>query len=143
MIYYYYKNKKELFDEIIKKDYFDLLKRQAAQLKIDNSIDFYTKFVYGLNKLSSHDKKVYRLGIKVYLSFDQKRVTFVCHMLMLIYNMLPVYDFPLNKNNILGTLGFQLLLSGPAEEILYRALPITMLVHVLGKSVKVKWGITL
>ena len=70
-------------------------------------------------------------------------VTLVCHLLMLIYNMLPVYDFPLNKNNILGTLGFQLLLSGPAEEILYRALPITMLEHVLGKSVKVKWGITL
>ncbi len=70
-------------------------------------------------------------------------VTLICHILMLIYNMLPVYDFPLNKNNILGTLGFQLLLSGPAEEILYRALPITMLVYILGKSVKVKWGITL
>ncbi len=70
-------------------------------------------------------------------------VTLVCHILMLIYNMLPVYDFPLNQNNILGTLGFQLFLSGPAEEILYRALPITMLVHVLGKSVKLKRGITL
>lgn len=32
MIYYYYTSKKELFDEIIKKDYFDLLKRQAALL---------------------------------------------------------------------------------------------------------------
>lgn len=70
-------------------------------------------------------------------------VTLVCHMLMLIYNILPVYDFPLNKNNILGTLSFQLLLSGPAEEILYRAIPITMLVHVLGESIKVKWSITL
>lgn len=70
-------------------------------------------------------------------------VKLICHILMLIYDMLPVYDFPLNKNNILGTLGFQLLLSGPAEEILYRALPITMLVYILGKSLKVKWGITL
>ena len=70
-------------------------------------------------------------------------VTLVCHILMLINNMLPVYEFPLNTNNVLGTLGFQLLLSGPAEEILYRALPITVLVLVLGKSVKVKWGITL
>ena len=70
MIYYYYKNKKELFDEIIKKDYFDLLKRQAAHLKTDNIIDFYTKFVFELNNLSSYDKKVYRLGIKVYLGFD-------------------------------------------------------------------------
>ena len=70
-------------------------------------------------------------------------ITLVVHILMLINNSLPVYNFPLNKTNILGTLGFQLFLSGPVEEILYRALPITMLVHVLGKSVKVKWGITL
>ena len=70
-------------------------------------------------------------------------VTFVCHILMLINNTLPIYEFPLNKSNILGTLGFQLFLSGPSEEILYRALPITILVHVLGKGVKVKWNITL
>jgi AcrR family transcriptional regulator len=70
MIYYYYKNKKDLFDEIIKKDYFALLKRRAEQLHADNIIDFYTEFVYELNNLSSYDRKVYRLGIKVYLSFD-------------------------------------------------------------------------
>mgnify|MGYP000901787159 FL=1 len=40
MIYYYYENKKELFDEIIKKDYFDLLKRQAALLRTNGIIDF-------------------------------------------------------------------------------------------------------
>lgn len=73
MIYYYYNNKKELFDEIIKKDYFDTLKRQAELLKKDNIMDFYTKFVYDLNSLSSYEKKVYRLGIKVYLSFDGDR----------------------------------------------------------------------
>jgi AcrR family transcriptional regulator len=70
MIYYYYKSKKELFDEIIKKEFFNLVKRQASLLKIDNIIDFYTKFIYDLNFLSNYDKKVYRLGIKVYLSFD-------------------------------------------------------------------------
>ncbi|MBP7165874.1 MAG: hypothetical protein KBB15_09490, partial [Firmicutes bacterium] len=36
----------------------------------DGIIDFYTKFVYDLNFLSDYDKRVYRLGIKVYLSFD-------------------------------------------------------------------------
>jgi AcrR family transcriptional regulator len=70
MIYYYYKNKKELFDEVIKKDFFDLIKKQASLLKIDSVIDFYTKFVYDLNALGRYDKQVYRLGIKVYLSFD-------------------------------------------------------------------------
>lgn len=38
------------------------------------------------------------------------------------------YDFTLDQRNVLGTLGFQLLLSGTSEEILYRALPITVLV---------------
>ncbi|HHW29848.1 MAG TPA: TetR/AcrR family transcriptional regulator [Syntrophomonadaceae bacterium] len=70
MIYYYYKNKKEMFDEIIKKDFFNLLEKQASLLKIDNVVDFYTKFIYDLNFLSNYDKQVYRLGIKVYLSFD-------------------------------------------------------------------------
>jgi len=70
MIYYYYKNKKELFDEIIKKEFFGILKKQASLLKIDNVIDFYTKFIYDLNFLGDYDKQVYRLGIKVYLSFD-------------------------------------------------------------------------
>jgi len=70
MIYYYYNNKKELFDEIIKKEFFNIIKKQASQLKNDNIIEFYTKFIYDLNALSNYDKQVYRLGIKVYLSFD-------------------------------------------------------------------------
>jgi AcrR family transcriptional regulator len=70
MIYYYYKNKKELFDEIIKKEFFELINKQASLLKIDSIIEFYTGFIYGLNALSSYDKQVYRLGVKVYLSFD-------------------------------------------------------------------------
>ena len=41
-------------------------------------------------------------------------------------------DFPLNITNVAGTLGFQLLLSGPVEEILFRALPITLLVYAYG-----------
>lgn len=70
MIYYYYNNKKELFDEIINKEFFNLLEKQTSVLKIDSVVDFYTKFIYDLNSLSNYEKKVYRLGIKVYLSFD-------------------------------------------------------------------------
>lgn len=70
MIYYYYKSKKELFHEIIEKDFFDILSRQAGRIKAQNIIDFYTEFVYELNHLSSYDKKVYRLGVKVYLGFE-------------------------------------------------------------------------
>lgn len=48
------------------------------------------------------------------------------------------YDYELNERNCLGYLGFQLLLSGPSEEILFRALPITVLSLFDTKS-KNKW----
>lgn len=70
MIYYYYKSKKELFDEIIRKDYLELLKGLAMPLEMNGAVDFYTEFVHNLNSLSRHDRHIYRLGIKVYLSFD-------------------------------------------------------------------------
>lgn len=70
MVYYYYKSKKDLFHEIIKKDYFELLNKLSSKLKITSVLDFYTEFVYQINNISDYDKKVYRLGIKVYLSFD-------------------------------------------------------------------------
>jgi len=43
-------------------------------------------------------------------------------------------DYPLNFNNVAGVFGFQLLLSGPSEEILFRALPITLLVCCFRES---------
>jgi membrane protease YdiL (CAAX protease family) len=86
-----------------------------------------------------------KIGIKFVLIYTTifAGIALVVHILMMINNSLPVYAFPLNKNNIIGTLCFQLFLSGPAEETLYRALPITIFVHVLDKKIKLKWGITL
>jgi len=65
-------------------------------------------------------------------------ITLAVHIFMLITNSLPVYDYPLNTRNVLGTLGFQLLLTGPAEETLYRALPITILTHMSADNGKAK-----
>lgn len=70
-------------------------------------------------------------------------VALISHILMYICNQLPTYNFPLNAGNIIGTLGFQLFLSGTSEEILFRALPITVLTYVFGRSVNLKWSITL
>jgi AcrR family transcriptional regulator len=70
MVYYYYKSKKELFHEIIKKDYFELLNRHSKQIRQNDIVEFYTQYIYTLNQLDSYDKKVYRLGVKVALSFD-------------------------------------------------------------------------
>ena len=64
--------------------------------------------------------------------------TLVCHVLMRIYSMLPTYNFPLNSVNVLGTLGFQLFLSGTSEEILFRVIPITLLVYAFGEGTNSK-----
>lgn len=79
--------------------------------------------------------------IKVYVAVFAG-IALLCHILMLIYDMLPTYNFPLNSRNILGTLGFQFFLSGPAEELLYRALPITVLVRIFETNVRKTYGIT-
>ena len=51
-------------------------------------------------------------------------------------NTIVPYAYELNVANVLGTLGFQLFLSGTSEEILFRAFPITVLGGVIGKDNK-------
>lgn len=48
------------------------------------------------------------------------------------------HDFPLNETNVIGALGFQLFLSGTSEEVLFRALPISLMNRnaVLSKQIK-------
>ncbi len=62
---------------------------------------------------------------------------------MALNNQLPVYEFPLDGRNIIGTLGFQLLLTGPAEEVVFRALPIILLTRSFGKSIQIKGYVAL
>jgi len=70
-------------------------------------------------------------------------ISVVLHIFMYVTNRLPTYDFPLDKRNILGTLGFQLLLSGPSEETVFRALPITIFIYAFGRSIPIKGNLTL
>ena len=70
MVYYYFNSKKELFHEIIKRDYFQLLDRHSKQINNTDVVEFYTQYVYKLNNLSDYDKKIFRLGVKVNLSFE-------------------------------------------------------------------------
>jgi len=83
-------------------------------------------------------------GIKYLMLFIAvyTMITLISHIFMFICHSLPVYNFPLNKTNIIGTLGFQLFLSGPSEEILYRALPVAVLAYIFGKNVEIKRNIT-
>jgi membrane protease YdiL (CAAX protease family) len=88
------------------------------------------------------DKKT---GIKSVILFTLAftAISIAQHTLMAVNNQLPVYSFPLDEKNIFGTLGFQLLLSGPAEEVVFRALPIILLTYSFGKSIKIKGNLTL
>lgn len=63
-------------------------------------------------------------------------ISIIYHTIMYFNNQLPNYAFPLNWKNIIGTLGFQLFLSGPSEEVVYRALPVTVLIYAFGKSTR-------
>ncbi|MGI6451768.1 MAG: CPBP family intramembrane glutamic endopeptidase [Desulfitobacteriia bacterium] len=87
----------------------------------------------------------YKKGLRYFLIFTAviAVIALIYHILMYVLGHAPAYDFPLNQKNVLGTLGFQLFLTGTAEEILYRALPVTVLVYVFGKSIRIKWDITL
>ncbi len=51
----------------------------------------------------------------------------VTHVLMTLTSTLQPFAYPLTTLNITGQLGFQLFLSGPSEELIFRGFAITML----------------
>ena len=82
---------------------------------------------------SAGDKKS---GIKHLLVFTFAVLIFtiISYVIRYFSNQIIQYNYPLNAKNVLGTLGFQLLLSGPSEEILFRALPIGILTYCNGSN---------
>jgi len=64
------------------------------------------------------------------------------HLIGYHFGFIKPISFSLNMKNILGTLSFQLFLSGPAEELLFRAIPISLLL-VFKKNEIIKWGISI
>ena len=51
----------------------------------------------------------------------------VSHLLVIQTGSFQPFEYPLNAVNMIGRMGFQLLLSGPSEELIFRAFAITML----------------
>ena len=83
-------------------------------------------------------------GFKLRPEYDPKGIKYTvifCAVLLLYHlgaytvghftQMIITYDYELNSTNVIGTLGFQLLLSGPSEEIVFRSLPVAFLIYVL------------
>lgn len=76
------------------------------------------------------------VGLKYVVIFSAVILIYVLISYTIGYsiNQISTYEYPLNTKNVFGSLGFQLLLSGTSEEILFRALPITMITFIFGKS---------
>ncbi len=64
-----------------------------------------------------------RLFMLIYIGF----VVVQRLIILILTGSLPVFWHPLTARNIIGHLGFQLLLSGSSEELIFRAFAITML----------------
>lgn len=86
-----------------------------------------------------------KVGMRYFLVFTAAiaGIALIYHILMYVTGQPPSYAFPLSTKNVLGSLCFQLFLSGTSEEILYRALPVTILQYVFVKNIQVKGDITL
>lgn len=55
----------------------------------------------------------------------------VAYSIFIFLNAFQQFPYPLRALNIIGHLGFQALLSGPSEELIFRAFAITMLALVI------------
>lgn len=86
-----------------------------------------------------------KVGMRFFLIFSGviAVIAVAYHIFMYATGQPIAYDYPLTWSNILGSLGFQLFLSGPSEEILFRALPVTLLVLAFGKKIFLSENITL
>ncbi len=63
----------------------------------------------------------------------------VNHIIAILASSFQPFQYPLTATNIFGQLGFQLFLSGPSEELIFRAFAITMLaLAVKGRFLKGK-----
>lgn len=86
-----------------------------------------------------------RTGVRIVCIFTLSItvIALVYHLLMRRIGGLPVYAYPLSVRNVLGNLGFQLLICGQSEEIVYRALPVPLLLAVFGRSIRINEDISL
>lgn len=87
------------------------------------------KKIHGFNLAWKYDPK----GVKYTVIFCAALFVYylVTYVIGSFTNTINTYDYELTPVNVLGTLGFQLLLSGPSEEILFRSLPIVLLLRYL------------
>ena len=80
-----------------------------------------------------------RLGLKLVgiMSAVLFGYMIISYIIGYTFDLIAPYGYPLTARNIAGTLAFQLFLSGPSEEILFRALPIAFLAYIMRSRSKI------
>ena len=86
-------------------------------VRFANPLDF--KLGWGDRKVGKH----YVLRFTLLFSLYQ----IVAYALILLTKSFQPFVYPMTLKNVIGYLGFQLFLSGPSEELIFRAFAITML----------------
>lgn len=70
-LYYHFKSKENLFNEIVCTEFFKLLDRLNAALDFTaHPVEVYTQVIRQRKELNTYDKAVYRLAMKVWLGFE-------------------------------------------------------------------------
>jgi uncharacterized protein len=85
-------------------------------------------------KLGIGDPKIGFAGVKKFMLFFSL-YTLGAFLSIVFAGGFERFQYPLNARNIIGYLGFQLLLSGPSEEIIFRAFAITMFGLIFSKRI--------
>lgn len=71
MLYYYYKNKEELFYELAYKEFVILIEKLNSQVQRGLTLEeTYLSAIKQRKELSTYEKAVYKLSLKVWLGFD-------------------------------------------------------------------------
>jgi uncharacterized protein len=81
------------------------------------------------------DRKVGWFYVRLFVLIFTAYVVVSRIIIFVLSGSLPVFPYPLTAQNIIGQLGFQLLLSGPSEELIFRAFAITMFGLVVKSTV--------
>ncbi|POZ89764.1 hypothetical protein CN13_02310 [Petrotoga sp. HKA.pet.4.5] len=81
-----------------------------------------------------------RTGLKYVKIFTLAMLAYIAIISAIRYlsGQISQYDYPLTCTNVLGYLSFQLFLSGPSEEILFRALPISIITCLIPSEKGIK-----
>lgn len=103
-----------------------------ATIILSKILDLDFGFHLGDKKTGVKHTGIFLIAMFIYIS--------VLSVVSFLSNKSFQYSYPLNYPNVLGTLGFQLFLSGTSEEVLFRALPITLMIQYTKLSKRFKIG---